>query len=404
MATVLGVTFLWACFAKALAISDFGTVIGYLIGLPDRWQWLRLPFASIVVGCEAYLGAALLCHPRSRGALPAALVTLSLFSVALLYLWWHPAPRGCGCLGFASSAMGARQDAALGLLRNAFLMLMTICCMLLSKVTSPSEASANGPATFAPDQAPASSRAGFTLIELMVCCLVVAVLVALISGGLFAAHRQARFTKSLSTHQQLVGACALYTQDNKEFFPYIGTPGAPDGPQLVSGYDLRSRSGGPYGIFRANTRYWTSLLFPAYWDSRSSIEPEWSRHDTEASGFPDGVVGTNYFLAHACAASHDFWTDPMRPDDTTFLRGATVGSVTYPSSKGLILDVSLDVMRRSPGDSNTATTSTARVDGSAASIAYDPSRTGGDGVVSRPYGAIGFPVLSTRYGMAGRDF
>jgi prepilin-type N-terminal cleavage/methylation domain-containing protein len=58
-----------------------------------------------------------------------------------------------------------------------------------------------------------AARAGFTLVETMVCCLIVSLLLGLVYAGLAPAREKARETTCLSNLHQIGKAIQMYRQD-----------------------------------------------------------------------------------------------------------------------------------------------------------------------------------------------
>jgi prepilin-type N-terminal cleavage/methylation domain-containing protein len=245
-------------------------------------------------------------------------------------------------------------------------------------------------------------RRAFTLIETLVVIAIIAVIVAITIPILGKARNQAKVTASLAALQQLAVALESYGTSSREYFPYIGTPGNPMGPLVINGYDLRSNPNGTPGYFRTNARFWISLLYPAHLTSKKSVTNESTLENDSVSDFPDAVFTTDIRITHGCSAYATYWDTDDAPIDETLLRGSTLGDVRFPSQKGLMVDwSSADLLKSSKSDA-TAFHTAGRADGSASLI--DIVNPSADAPVNRPYGASPFPIMSTRHGLAGRDF
>ncbi len=392
----LGITFLWAAVAKSLSLNQFATVVNHLVGGNDRGSPQVISIALGVISWEAMLAGLLLAGVWTRRTYGLGIATLLALSLVLLRLYFHPAPTTCGCFGFPSTALGPREDSTLGLVRNACL--LVVCGWLFatslrrSLIGQPPTRSGLG----------GSQVRAFTLIELLVVIVVIATLISLAVGTLGLVKRQGKAARSLATHQQLVMAVSMYAVDAKEYFPYIGTPGDPNGSLVVSGFDLRDGAGGAT-YFGANMWHWATLIVPNYWAARSAIESEASRESGEPGVFPGSIVSSTFFITHGCAASAAYWGDEFAPFGDQYFRGSRLGDVRFPSAKGLIWDASsYECFARSRDSTGILIYTTARADGSAGTI--DIAHPQGDGVVYRPFGAVPFPVMATRHGLAGRDF
>jgi prepilin-type N-terminal cleavage/methylation domain-containing protein len=249
---------------------------------------------------------------------------------------------------------------------------------------------------------PPSARRAFTLIETLVVIAIIAVIVAITIPILSKARNQAKVTASLATLQQLTVAIESYGSSSREFFPYIGTPGNPMGPLVVNGYDLKSNPNGSPTYFGANARFWISLLYPTHLSSKKSVTNQSTIESDFVFEYPEAVFMSDIRLTHACSAYATYWDTDDAPIDDTLLRGSTLGDVRFPSLKGITWDTSSGSLLNKPNSDGPRFYTAGRADGSAGLI--DIANPTADAPVQRPYGASPFPIMSTRHGLAGRDF
>jgi prepilin-type N-terminal cleavage/methylation domain-containing protein len=388
----LGVVFLTAAVIKSFTVAHVALVIEHLfpIGLP-----LAGFVALCVVLAEAFLGGLLIAGVKERVTIFVSLVTLVVLSLTLIYLRISPSPLSCGCFGLVKSSMGPREEATVGLIRNGALLIVNGWLVVRHGLPF-------GSSFLKSRERSRGAPAGFTLIEMLVVIVIVSVIIAISIPVLGRARNQARVSASLATLQQLAVAIEMYTTSSKESFPYVGTPGNPLGPIVVNGYDIKTGPLGGLSYFRANARLWISLLYPSHLTNRQSVTNESTRGSDASSEYPDGVFSSDLLLAHGCSAAPRYWDGDDAPIDDTLIRGSTLADVRFPAQKGLTWDTSSGKYLNKEGSSATALSTAGRADGSAGLI--DMANPAGDAPVNRPYGAFVFPIMSTRYGLAGRDF
>ncbi len=338
-----------------------------------------------LVGMETALGCWLLLSSGTRPALAATIAVLAGLTLVLIMLLARDDPPPCGCYGIPGHD-GA--SAWLGVLRNGALILMA--ATLIS----------SRPGTSLPARLPPPRRhagAGFTMIEMLVVIVVLAVLLALALPLLASSRQAGKDAKRLSDMRQIGAAVVAYAKDYEDGFPYIGTPGDPTAPIKVDGVLV------PAIYFRAHAMYWANLIWPHYLDApRAFMErPEVQRHLSLNGVPPDTLILTEIMLTHAAAADAVYWTDDENDEPVSLefhhYRGMKLSDVFFPSRKGMLMDgTGLSML----DDRDLAFWISA--DGSGRTThARDFSW---DNVVVRPYGSITYNVLATRAGLSGIDF
>lgn len=251
--------------------------------------------------------------------------------------------------------------------------------------------------TGAPGSLPA-----FSLVELLVVVVVAGVLAALALPTLAKSMHQARVLKSLSLHRQAVAVLRLYSDDHREAFPYLQTPGDPHGPKRLPGFELRD----DVGYFTAAAVYWPNLLRGVHVEHGAARE--WGLPDSEdsniADGYPPDTIRARLFLTNTASADPAFWITDEQPEDLSLLRSTAQFQVVFPAEKGLLVDIRAGLYdpRRAHLAHPGFDASVGWCDGSGRILHWspeDPTRA-----VERWFGAKWWQVMATRGGLGGRDF
>jgi prepilin-type N-terminal cleavage/methylation domain-containing protein len=236
-----------------------------------------------------------------------------------------------------------------------------------------------------------SSSAGFTLVETLVCLLVLSVLILLLLPQLSNARTLATRTASQADCRQLVMMTSSYSQDYQDSFPYHATEAKPWLPLHVKGVEVKD------AVYFEQSRLAANLLYPEYCNSIEFLWLNESRVSTQHM-----LVISRLYYTYALFASTDYWRVDRSPQDLQTYRGTHWREVVFPSSKSLVVDFSGSALStRSNRTGSSVVWITAAMDGHSKQIPdiYAP-RSG----LVRPYGAHGHPFMSTVDGLAGQDF
>lgn len=384
----VGCFLLFASISKAWGVREFAVVVAHLLHTRPT-DVITFVAAALVIRLEALVAVRLICAPPSRSLTGFVCVLMVLLTAALVALAIDPAAPGCGCFGTSRRA-SASEDAMIGMLRNVAIIgvLLWVRGKGRSQHPKPRPILVREPAS------------GFTLVELLACIVVIAVLVGLTIPALAGVRARASESRSLSLHRQAGVAVALYNRDYTDHFPYFMTPGRPDGPKVLNGFDV------PRAYFVAGRSFWTNLIVPQYFEDAATIDDLSSAERVvwnTTHNYPSGFIASRILLTETCFASAVFWSERSDPTQASLFIGATLGDVLLPSAKGLTVDATIGALSRVPnGTRGVPQLSVGRGDGSSAFVRW--SQFGHDAAVSRPHGASGLPVLSTRWGLSGRDF
>ena len=344
--------------------------------------------ASVLVGWELFIGCCALLNRRSPVLLSAMMGTLIVFTIGLVALWSDPAAPKCGCFGaFGFSSRGV--EFGTGILRN--LALLWLVVLVLRERPRSAGERVEGSRT------PAGMAPGFTLVEVLVSVLVIAVMIAVALPHLVSARREARISNNVAVQRGLVVGVGCYTAEWRDSFPYFAAPG-----EELTRLTIRGSVIGPkLHTFTDQSRYWACALSQGYLQVPESVLRYPGPTVSIANSYPEWLFRTRYRMTYAMFAAPDLFTPEFDPRFVgAGLRGTQVAEVLFPSAKGMTLDtVTLNADGEKPG-SELAIASL--FDGSARR--FRPSSLKKDNVFVPELVDWPAHVISTQNGLRGRDF
>lgn len=385
---LIGALLVGAAVAKAVAPTLALRLLVGVFHLPMPVAWVAV-IAGVCV--EAGIGLSVWAAPRSALPARAAIWLLVVFSGALAVLRVTNPGVGCGCFG---GAFAGRWDVELGLLRN-----MAACIMLVWLLARMKGPRLQDTCVGSVPAGGGAVRGGFTLIEVLVCIAVIGILVALAVPSIARARHAGKEARSLSTERQLLLGLSGYTRENAGAFPFLAKPGDPFSPAIIRGFAIPTYRS--QGFFRDQSWYWVSLISASYIDMpRAQVEPAGLEEFFRRKGFPEDVIGTTYLLSYTVFARQAYFGGVALDPVPQFI-GCREADVQFPSQKGLILDAALGAMN-SHDSIGRDMSYVGLADGSARSRRWSDFD---QKLVVQPVLVPNWsPVLSTKYGLAGKDF
>ncbi|MDX2016552.1 MAG: type II secretion system protein [Planctomycetota bacterium] len=243
---------------------------------------------------------------------------------------------------------------------------------------------------------------GFTLIELLVTLAVIGVLIAILAPTLRSSRDQAIVTRSQSLLRQFSTSLGAYGADERDQFPYLGTPGKPNGPALARGANIRAYRTVPGGYFGAHTTFWVNVF-----DDRDLPPPKEYTYDPLLPDLPERVLASKVKLTANVAAAPEYFTDDAYKridlDEDPLLRSVRWTEVRDPARKGTLLDTRAQLWNALNRSGGARAISVTRADGGAMVFRLPPPTDGPEPWVFVSYSAQ-WRVLSTRDGVRGIDF
>lgn len=309
----------------------------------------------------------------------AAITTIGLlviFSAFLLALHGMPDAPSCGCLGtWTGGIRDARSQAVFGIVRNISLASMLIWAV--PRLRPPSRRILTKPDAAQPVSP--SYPSGFTILEVLACIVVIAVLLAILLPALKGAKDQSTRTIHLSNLRQNLIAVTGYSIGHQDRFPTTYALG--DHPVDFMGdvfpWPLRADD-----YVMLNSSEWIVAMNA----HGMQVVPDDHPHPRR----------TWYAMTSAAFAEPDVFIEDAVPADSQ-MRTQRTTRTRHPASKGLLLARHPDVF----GIPDEEAIYSGKADGSAGK--YIPLRDArprpNSTVIGMPH-----PTIWTRMGLEGRDF
>lgn len=306
---------------KALDLPDFARSVA-------GWSFLSwspiATLSTVVVAAELLLPALWFAGIHRRRVACLMIALLVCFGIGGMVQSMVRPPSSCGCYGVWASYLEWSSS-----LRGDVWKAATIAVLLLPAVVGGLRHPSKGhhpPANWV-----ASRRPGFSLIEVILVVVIVALLVALSAPGLAGARRRA---VGVSTAANLASSGQLVTQylgDWKERFPIVFDPAGEERPYSCGGVERSHHARSGYFL---NSELWYRALCGGYFDgpgAPAALRPAERPADGPGPARP-------FVLPCAFFASPDFWDLATRLDERQY-RATALPEVVYPSKKALLLSM-----------------------------------------------------------------
>lgn len=165
------------------------------------------------------------------------------------------------------------------------------------------------------------TRRGFSLTELIIVILLVAIIASFLLPAISGARGSADETVSVSRVRQNAVMIGMYSADHRGFHPYFTDP--------MADYSvLRSDAGDVAVRYFDATVFWNFAMIPGGY--AESVVDEVFRAPNQQISFV-----TDYRYAACFIATPEFWTAETRIGPTQW-RATRNSQVVYPSAKGMI--------------------------------------------------------------------
>jgi type II secretory pathway pseudopilin PulG len=239
----------------------------------------------------------------------------------------------------------------------------------------------------------------FTLVEVLVCVLIVLALFSLLFPALRNSRDEARAVRDLTQTRSIFIATQAYAADHQDVLPSFAPAGRLRGPKPLLGQEVE------VAYFTGQARMYINLLVPTYCSDVSGLSAD-TPESNVGIGLPPNAIRSSVQMTYTAFAQPAYFVGQQAPADAApLLRAARLGQVAHPSAKGLLLDLrpAERAQLRDPERKHTVQPwGIAWADGSATQRTVDLLL--GYRTVTRPAAMFDWPVLATEGGVAGRDF
>lgn len=294
--------------------------------IPEHWLWVAVPTIPAV---EVALSLAWFLGGRRTLLQVSAAALLAAFSAAYAYAWSQGSWPECGCLsGLIRDSwplpLGWMEQGGGVLVRNGVLIALVPLPLCVLPRTR--------------ERVPAASPVarGFTIIELLVVVVIIAILVGFGGVALSNARQSGRESGSLSDLKNHAAVFLMYTSDERGRFPHFIS--AEETPTELVAQQSGARVRAAY--FEA-AHIWTIALADRYYGGNPS-HPSFASpmHPVRRGTMPAGSFGSDYTYACSFIADPLYYNPLSREWPTaTQLRGVGLQEVLYPSAKSLLVDM-----------------------------------------------------------------
>jgi prepilin-type N-terminal cleavage/methylation domain-containing protein len=349
------------------------------------WQvfppWM-LAFATVAVPIvEVSLAGAWFLFARNTRLIWAAALLVAVMTAAFVVEARGGSVPKCGCFGLVSLYWAHKRSIESGIATNLILIGLLAVSAVPFRRPAPRER-ARTPSRF-------DHAAGFSLVEMLLVIVVIALLVALSLPALSSVRDSARRVSTVSTLSQHAKVFSMYANDYDDMFPYFTDPKAT--------YSVLWMNDTPISIpYFAAYAYWSVALAPGYYNG-----------DYYSSSFnrPGDPPAPSYKFGYSATliSRPEFWNPLTRRGPEQWMPTRTY-EVVFPSSKGVLIDFTtwFPVI----GDKAVELTPTTFVDASATALkrsSVSAPYSGGEGNWTGSWFHVGLPVFHTIDGIRGRD-